>query len=306
MNFCDSPSRLLITGLCPIAPLRAGGRHASLRGMRAFAFLAALAALPAHAAEITPEGLTDLPAADVVVLGEVHDNPAHHENQRAALAALQPKAVVFEMLTPEQAALITPETRDDKAALEQALDWAQSGWPDFAMYHPLMVASAAQIFGAALPPGEVRRAFGEGAATVFGDQAPAYGLDQPLPEDMQTEREELQFAAHCEAMPMDMMSGMVEAQRLRDAAFARAVVQAHAAIGGPVAVITGNGHARKDWGLPAALAKAAPDLSLISVGQFEEGGEDSAEGDEEPTAFDLWLVTEAAEREDPCAVFQKD
>ena len=263
---------------------------------------AALAAAPAFANEITPGDFGALPAADVIVLGEVHDNPAHHENQRAALEALRPKAIVFEMLSPEQAALITPQTRGDRDALAKALEWADSGWPDFSMYYPLMVTTDARIFGAALPSAEVRRAFADGAASVFGPEAAAYGLDQPLLADMQAEREALQFAAHCDAMPMDMMSGMVEAQRLRDAAFARTVVQAHAATGGPVALITGNGHARKDWGVPAALALAAPQLSLISVGQFENDGEDGAGR----PSFDYWLVTGATKRGDPCAAFAKD
>lgn len=266
--------------------------------MRSLACLVALIATPLNAAELTPADLATLPAVDVVLLGEVHDNPAHHDNQARALKAITPAAIVFEMLTPAQAEKITPALLDDPQALGEALMWEHSGWPDFAMYYPLFTVTDAEVYGAALPSGEVRRAFGEGAAAVFGRNAGAYGLDQPLPETMQAEREALQFAAHCNAMPLEMMGGMVEAQRLRDAAFARAVVQAHAETGGPVAVITGNGHARKDWGVPAALALAAPDLTLISVGQFE------LEADR-VEVFDHWLITAAVEREDPCAVFEK-
>jgi uncharacterized iron-regulated protein len=263
------------------------------------AFAAVLAAAPALAEQIDAQALADLPRADVVVLGEVHDNPVHHANQARAVAALSPSAVVFEMLTPEQAARVTPALRADREALQQALGWDGTGWPDFAMYHPLFTASEAVIYGAALPRGEVRRAVGEGAAAVFGDEAAAYGLTDPLPADQQQEREDLQREAHCNALPETLLPGMVEAQRLRDAAFARAVVRAMDETGGPVAVITGNGHARRDWGLPAALAKAAPDLSLISVGQLEEAPEDGA-------PYDFWVVTEAAEREDPCAGLTAD
>ena len=51
-------------------------------------------------------GLAAAPAAaqDVVILGEIHDNPAHHEVQAERVADIQPRALVFEMLTPEQAA----------------------------------------------------------------------------------------------------------------------------------------------------------------------------------------------------------
>ncbi|RSK30733.1 hypothetical protein EJA01_17705 [Rhodovulum iodosum] len=247
-----------------------------------------------------PEGLVRLPAADVVVLGEVHDNPDHHGNQAAAVAALEPAAIVFEMLTAEQAARVTDGVRGDADALESALDWEASGWPDFDMYHPIFAAAPrAAVYGGALPRGDVRRAIGEGAAAVFGPDAASYGLADPLPADQQATREEGQQAAHCNALPPEMLPGMVEAQRLRDAAMARAVVRALDETGGPVAVITGNGHARTDWGIAAALGHAMPGASVLALGQFEESPRADA-------PYDLWLVTEPAERSDPCAAFRSD
>jgi uncharacterized iron-regulated protein len=136
----------------------------------------------------------------------------------------------------------------------------------------------------------------EGPIAVFGPEAAAYGLTDPLPPDDQSAREAEQAKAHCDALPPDLLPGMVDVQRLRDAALARAVVQAMADTGGPVAVITGNGHARRDQGLAVPLARVAPDLSLLAIAQFEE---------EAPAAppFDLWLITPATPREDPCAAF---
>ena len=61
----------------------------------------------ARAEALEPE---DLPRADVVLLGEVHDNPAHHAFQAEAVAYLAPRALVFEMLTPAQAALVVDMT----------------------------------------------------------------------------------------------------------------------------------------------------------------------------------------------------
>ncbi|MDP3339050.1 ChaN family lipoprotein [Frigidibacter sp.] len=255
-------------------------------------------AAPVFAEQIQPDALADL-RADVVILGEVHDNPVHHAHQAQAVAALAPTALVFEMLTPDQAALVTEANRGDAAALAAALDWEASGWPDFAMYHPIFTAAPqAKVYGAALPRDEVRRAVGEGAAAILGSDAERFGLTAPLPAAEQAEREAEQMEAHCNAMPADLMPGMVEAQRLRDAALARAAVQAMAETGGPVAVIAGSGHARRDWGIPAALAVAAPEMSVLSVGQIE------AEGAAEPDQpFDMWLVTEPTPREDPCAAF---
>lgn len=265
--------------------------------MRTCLTLLFFSAIAANAAQIDATDLDTLPPADVVILGEVHDNPAHHEHQAAAVAALSPAALVFEMLDPDQAALATPELRGDATALSTALNWAQSGWPDFAMYYPIFAASGAPIYGGALPRDQVRAAIGDGAAAAFGVDARAFGLADPLPEDQQAAREAMQQEAHCNALPKEMLPGMVDAQRLRDAGLARAIRQAWADTGGPVAVITGNGHARHDWGIPAALSVAAPDLTVLSIGQLE-----SAPGGEVP--YDLWLVTEPAPRDDPCAAFR--
>jgi hypothetical protein len=260
--------------------------------------LAALVAFPSVADRIDATDLYALPEADIVILGEVHDNPVHHAHQAIAVEALKPGAVVFEMLTPEQAARITPRLLRSEEALGVVFGWDPSGWPDFAMYYPIFVAAGDAVFmGAAAPMEDVRRASREGAADAFGEDAARFALDQALPEPEQALREAGQLLAHCNALPADALPGLVEAQRLRDAWLARAALEAHAAGGGTVAVITGNGHARADWGVPALLAVAAPELEVVTVGQFE--------GDaEEAPPFDLWLVTDAAERSDPCAVFR--
>ena len=205
-----------------------------------------------------PDGMAQ---AQVIFLGEVHDNPQAHARQAELVAALQPKALVFEMLTVAAAEKAAPEVRTDAEALAKALDWEQLGWPDFAMYYPIFAAAPeAAIYGAAVPRDEARAAMKDGVAESFGDGVEAYGLTTPLPEEEQAARVQLQFEAHCEAMPKEMLPMMVDLQRLRDATLARAVVQALDAVGGPVVVITGNGHARLDWGAPVYLKRvsAAP------------------------------------------------
>src|SRR6056297_1570918 len=115
-------------------------------------------------------------AQDVAILGEVHDNPAHHAEQAAQVARLQPAAIVFEMLTDEQAERVTRELRGDAKALAEVLDWAESGWPDFTMYHPIFTAAPeAGIFGALVPRDTARPVFETGPAEAFGPQAARYG-----------------------------------------------------------------------------------------------------------------------------------
>lgn len=253
------------------------------------------------AGAVTSEDLTALPEADVVILGELHDSPVHHLNQAAAVAALAPSALVFEMLSPGQVQGLSELEREDAETLGAALNWAESGWPDFDFYWPIFAAAPdAPLYGAALPRALVRGSVAAGPAASFaeaGGDPVLYGLDQPLPESQQTEREAMQMAAHCDALPEHMLGGMVGAQRLRDAAFAETVLDALRVHGPPVVLITGNGHARTDWGVPFYLARVAPEVSVYALGQLEAAPE-------EAPPFDGWLVTAPTERDDPCAAFR--
>lgn len=253
----------------------------------------------ARSDEISLRDLTALPATDILVLGEVHDNPVHHVNQAKIVREFKPKALVLEMLTPEQASRITIENRHDQKDLAEILNWSDSGWPEFPHYFQILEAAAdAAIFGGNVARSEIRRAVKQGAATVFGDRAHVFGLDAALDENMQLRREELQMQAHCNALPTHILPGMVEVQRLRDATLASAAIDAFSATGGPVVIITGNGHARTDWGIGALLPRAAPRLTVRSLAQFEEF--------EDPQLpVDYFLRTTAQERPDPCAVFKQ-
>ena len=257
----------------------------------------ALLSSSAGAEPITPAQLDRLQRADVIWLGEVHDHPAHHDHQARAIRAIQPRALVLEMLTQEQVRAATPTARASEAALRVALDWDNSGWPDFALYFPIFAAAGSvPLFAAALPRDEARALWGQDPSLAFGPDAARFGLDQPLPPEVQAAQIKLQDDAHCNAMPQDMLPAMVDIQRLRDARLAQAALDAHAQTGGPVVVIAGTGHLARDWGAPALLEKAAPELSQLVIGQFES--------DPGQPAMDYWIVTAPHPRPDPCAAFR--
>ncbi|WP_299287144.1 ChaN family lipoprotein [uncultured Tateyamaria sp.] len=241
-------------------------------------------------------GWADLYNADVIIIGEAHDNPAHHRTQADIVAEVKPAALVFEMLTEAQAARHVAGA--DLQTLADAFDWEASGWPDFEMYYPIFrAAPQARVFGAGVPRAAARQAMTDGVAAAFGIGAGTYGLTTALDPDAQATREALQMAAHCDALPADMLPAMVDIQRLRDAQLAKMAVRAFDLTGGPVVVITGNGHARTDWGVPVYLARAPVTLSVLSIGQGE---------DRVPPAgtFDLIKDAPGAVRSDPCAAFQ--
>lgn len=247
-------------------------------------------------------GLSGLPAmagpfaADIVLLGENHDNPAHHARQAELVGQIGPKALVFEMLTTDQAAAHVPG--GDAQTLEAAFGWAESGWPDFAMYYPIFAAAPdAGVYGAAVPRAAARAAMEAGLVAAFGDTAARFGLTEALPEAEQEAREAMQMAAHCDALPTHLLPAMVDIQRLRDARLAEAALRAFEETGGPVVVITGNGHVRADWGVPVYLSRAAPERSVATFGQGEDGRAPAG-------LFDQTADAPGVERPDPCAAFK--
>jgi uncharacterized iron-regulated protein len=235
--------------------------------------------------------------ADIVVLGEIHDNPDHHRNQAAIVAALQPAALVFEMIpqAAEDEVNALRASGASRAELAAALDWDATGWPDFGYYAEILEAAPeARIFGAGQPTADVQRAAVEGAAGVFGPDANIYGLDVPLDAAEQAEREALQAEAHCNALPRPMLPGMVEAQRFRDAGLADAALWARTMSGdGQVVVIAGSGHADRQRGMPAMVAVAGPEVRVVSLGQFEQPPDDL-------DPYDAYMLAPPPDRADPC------
>lgn len=251
---------------------------------------------------VQAQTLTEVPdvliGADVIILGEVHDNRRHHQVQAELLAALQPSALVWEMITQAQAEALTPQILQDPDVTARVLEWEASGWPDFSLYAPVFKASEqASHFGALVPRSESQAALKAGVDSHFGAVAQRFGLDQPLPEAEQSAREAEQMANHCNALPDHVLPMLVDVQRLRDASLAAAVERALLQTGGPVVVITGNGHARLDRGLAVYLARAMPDTVIRALGQMEEG---SIQGH-----FDVVLSSPAVSRPDPCLAFSK-
>jgi uncharacterized iron-regulated protein len=258
-----------------------------------------------------------LRGADVMVLGEVHDNAEHHMAQAWLVSELRPAALAFEMV-PRAMEPTLARLRADAAPLAvigAALEWEARGWPDWGLYAPIFAAAPdAPVTGGELgreASGLAMHAGAEAAAArTIGAAARLYRLDRPFDEATQAAAVAEQVSAHCGAIPEEAATRMVEAQRLRDAAFADAALRARA-LGddGPVALIAGSGHARIDRGAPLFLNAARPDLVVVSVAMTEtaEEAEDwrayaQGEGDAAPVFDYVWFTAPAA-REDPCEAF---
>jgi uncharacterized iron-regulated protein len=234
--------------------------------------------------------------AQIVVIGEVHDSPVHHARQARLVRALQPQGIAFEMVpdASEEGIQVFLAEGGARGEIGPAIGWDRLGWPDWKLYAPVFEAApGAYVAGGGVARRELRAAVELGAATVYGVGASDVGLDQPLDPVTQVEVEDEMIAAHCNKLPREAAVNMVETQRLRDARFAAAARRALAEGGGGRAVlITGNGHARTDRGVPAFLRLAVPKISVLSVVTEARG-----------LPFDYIWISDPTKRPDPCIGF---
>ncbi len=236
----------------------------------------------------------------VALLGEVHDNPEQHRLRAAALRRACERgwrpAIVMEQFDIDRQADLErsrSEAPRDAGRLIARASPAHSGW-QWPLYAPLIALALA--FDLPLYAGNLSRADGarivrEGDEAVFGRQrVHELGLDAPIAPDWQAAQEREIDAGHCGALPPSLLPAMARAQFARDAAMAQ-VLRNHAPRG--AVLIAGNGHVRRDIGVPRWLAAVPADRMLV-VGYVEAG-------DAVPAGrFDALVVTAAAERADPC------
>ena len=240
--------------------------------------------------------------ARFVILGETHDNPDHHRLQAEVLAA---------MLRAGRAPALAMEQfdREHQAALDQALQRGERdperiadagrfnrkgwGWP---FYRPLVALAAVNRL-----PVLAANLSREDARALMRSGRSADGLG-PAPAPLRAALERDIVEGHCGRRPPEtVLSGMIEAQRGRDALMASVMERAGNA--GAV-LIAGLGHARRDRGTPVHLSdEARGRLLVIAFIEVESGAADPVSyvrGDA-AGSFDLVWFTPRAAREDPCA-----
>ncbi len=263
-----------------------------------------LVALPS-ASPITVEALIDsLAHSDFAVLGEIHDNPRHHQLRGELLRRLPvaSKTVVAEHLNWRQR--LAPKT-DVLTGLEAAGFDAQAwGWPLHQALFEAVTAMQMPLIGGNLPGESIKEVFktrGQSLPQPIASVLAQAPFDAAQRKAMEAEIDQ----GHCGAMPASMFEGMATVQRGRDAAMAE-VALAHL----PSIVVAGNGHAWKHLGVPFVVHQLAPQLHSVSV-LFMEW--DDARPDQEKQAFlaelapqadYVWLTPHQA-RNDPCNNLRK-
>lgn len=255
------------------------------------------AAHGAQALDATPAALARaMQDKRIVILGEVHDNGVQHALRVAALHELVAKgarpAIAFEQLDREQQDAIERARRERPRDADYLIEQAKGApsW-DWKLYRPFI--ELALEYDLPIVAANLSRAEAMKIAT-----ATARADSPPLPAAFLAEHEASIARGHCDLLPPDALPGMARAQIARDRALADAV-RPYAARG--VVLLTGNGHARTDLGVPHWLT-ANERARSIAIGVLER---DADEVGEPPDRFDAYIVTAPAARADPCIELRK-
>lgn len=251
-----------------------------------------------------------LTGSAIVLLGELHDNAEHHRQRaqvlRRALAAGWRPAIAMEQFDRERQADIERARREKPRDAQQVIDAASPAkgarggnwnWEYYRPFIALALEYDVPLIAANLSGADTGRIVREGYAAVFdAGTLRRLRLDVAVPAAVQAAQEREIDNGHCNALPAKTLPAMARAQFARDAVMGEIMSQ-HAARG--IVLIAGNGHVRRDIGVPHWLS---PDLRArtLAVGYLERQSAVALDA-----AFDVVVRTMPATREDPCIAFKQ-
>ncbi len=243
----------------------------------------------------------------VVLLGEVHDNAAQHALRAAALRqwVLQGArpALAFEQFDRERQADIERARRERPTDADYLIAQAKSGgdwrWESYRPFVALALEYGLPIVAANLSRGEAMQVAKDGWPALFDSATrSALALDA-LPADFWHKHEDAIALGHCNLLSAEELPALARAQMARDIVIARSI---RPYIDRGVVLLTGNGHVRRDIGVPFWLPADAAQNAL-SIGMLER---DDGLASESADEFDAYVITERAQRTDPCIGLTRD
>ena len=253
--------------------------------------------------------------ADIILLGETHDNPRHHELQQTLLNAridsgARPAVLMEQFDADRQQDIDQALTGTDRSNKLKTLTGLIS-FSNPKPYLPILVTAvdnklpviAANISNRGLLP-VIREDFSAFDATALKRLAVEEVWDHRRQNFMLSNM----GGAHCGKLRDELRAGLVRSQRLRDAMMADAAMNG---LRQGVVAIVGSGHARRDVGMPLYISARDPSARILSIAFVEVvPGKNSPDTYETDSAsdvppFDLIWFTPRVARKDPCADMEK-
>jgi uncharacterized iron-regulated protein len=232
------------------------------------------------------EFMDELAKADVIYLGEKHDQPEHHRLQLQVLQSLLDRglkpAIGLEMLSVEETstAMIytqgtahAPAHKADFTAedwLRGKLGWTGIGNANWQYYGPILVKAREHkltVFGADLPQSlrsRISKLGKSGLSPVEAGQIIDTGLDDNNYRQFMYDRFK---HAHCGWGSDDYLSRLYDNWLARNDTMAKGILQTlEEADNRPVILVVGGGHTQFNMGVYERVQHQAPDLKQVNIG----------------------------------------
>lgn len=258
------------------------------------------------------ELLSLLSDADLVLLGEKHDNPDHHDLRLGVLQSLLAgdgkTLLVMEMMTQAQQTAVdtlsASKPLPDPASWQALLAWDE-GWT-WDYYQPaisLALQSNTQLLAGNIHAEQLMEIY---RSTESDDAEQVLNAQQlsKLAQDIDI--------SHCGMLPQSQIPAMVRVQQARDQQMASALLSAGEFT--QRILLAGNYHIRHDLSIPNYLRSAAIksdgdteagrrilNLAFLEVDPALTAAEDYLADADADTVYDLIWFTPAVQAEDYCA-----
>lgn len=193
--------------------------------------------------------------AQVIALGEQHDQIAHHQWEAQTvqwLAAVQRLGALVIEMAPAGGSTAGLATTSTEEQVQQALQWqsgaAGGGWP-WQDYGPMVmnaVRAGVPVLGGNLPRAQMKQTMGQ---SRYDSHLPASGWQLQLDAIKD---------GHCGLLPESQFAPMARIQLARDESMAKVTataVQQWSRPGQSVLLVAGRSHVRSDIGVPTWLPK---------------------------------------------------
>ncbi len=237
--------------------------------------------------EVSEQTLLDeLAGADVIYLGEKHDQPEHHRLQLSVIKALVDRglkpAIGLEMLTVDETSIAMMYTQGTAHAqgsrkgftaedwLREKLGWQGSHDTNWQFYGPILVFAREHkltVFGADLPESlraRISKVGKQGLSPVEKGQIISTGLDDENYRRLMYDRFK---QAHCGWGSDDYLSRLYDNWLARNDTMAAGILRTlEEADNKPVILVVGVGHTQFNMGVYERVQHQAPHLKQINVG----------------------------------------
>ena len=261
-----------------------------------------------------PRLFEKLAGAGYVLVGEIHDNISNHRNEAEVIDHLATRNretdVAFEMIDDSQEKFIRDRKINSAGQLIELLNHVDTGW-DYETYYRLVFESVIRA-GFSISPANIDRGRLMDIVMQHSSDIPD-GTSRLLSAthftpELEMEMQKDIIESHCNMLDQEQALPMVKAQRIRDATMAASLLNSSADL---KVLIAGDGHIRRDSGVPRYILAQDRMATVISVAMIEvDEGQDEVSSyardwGNNSLPFDYVWFTARADREDPCIEFIK-